>query len=316
MDANSKNLVEDANIIDPKIQSILGTDKVRDTVIAIADEVGLQSVLQIRKLSKSVLYLFQKKISLDNYSYVLQNELEVDEKTALKAAVYVVKSFVVPHVSDFFPKGEEYYQKLLQTAKARGVDFSRRAKPAAPAAAKSGDDKSRESDEGKAAAVEGETTSVAASKNTPSTLPVAPQPANKIAPQMTDIKPATATTAKVVTKEVSAAPAEFQFASVADLKSASPRILDQEPADATKLIARFKEEIQDIANKSGATRPQIVAGWKESQIYKTYVDMGNDSLQQGKNIQETAAFRKAAGKPYLTEAQFNAVSEISRLLLH
>jgi hypothetical protein len=100
-----------------------------------------------------------------------------------------------------------------------------------------------------------------------------------------------------------------------DLSKLSPRALDYEGQDETKMIGRLKQEIQNIANTSGAKRAEIIETWKQSNLYHTYVDMGNDSMQKNKGIMEVSAFRKTEGKPYLTEPQFHAVSEISRLLL-
>lgn len=294
------------NKITDEVFEILGSDHVSDLVLKIAEKVGLDLENQLEKFSRSIFMVVSKKISLENYPFLIQSELDVDEKTAYQLAVYVGKSFLVDN-KKIFPEIDEYYQKWLAKAKALGVDFSRRAKP--ETAAKTEEKKAQPAVPEKTVSEKKTVAPATADKNAAAPA-VTSQPAKKNPPQMADIKPAAAP------KKESSAPAEFQFASAADLRSASPRILDQEPADAAKLIARFKEEIQDIANKSGATRPQIVAAWKDSQIYQAYVDMGNDSLQQGKNIEETAAFRKASGKPYLTEPQFNAVSEISRLLLH
>lgn len=108
---------------------------------------------------------------------------------------------------------------------------------------------------------------------------------------------------------------QFQLRSVDDLINVPPATLAKEPDDEKQLVGRFKQEIQDIANYSGAKRTDIVAGWKKSQIYHTYIEMGNDSIQQGKPISDVMVFRKTSGKPYLSENQFHAISEVSRLLL-
>lgn len=139
----------------------------------------------------------------------------------------------------------------------------------------------------------------------PVPAPVAPK---KVIPPATPVKPAPPVASKPKLDE-------FQLRTVDDLINVPAATLQKEPDDEKKLVGRFKQEIQDIANHSGAKRTEIVAGWKKSQIYQAYIEMGNDSIQQGKPIGDVMAFRKAAGKPYLTENQFHAVSEISRLLL-
>ncbi len=139
------------------------------------------------------------------------------------------------------------------------------------------------------------------------------RPVKRIVPPATPVKPIASV--PVPMKEEKPKPEQFQLRTVEDLINVPAIALAGEPDDEKKLVGRFKQEIQDIANYSGATRADITAGWKKSQIYHTYIEMGNDSIQQGKPIGDVTAFRKTAGKPYLTENQFHAVSEISRLLL-
>jgi len=330
MKNDSQNLVNAPVEIPQNVREILSTDETRDRVIAIADETVLEKVADVDKFSRTILFLFLHKISLENYPYILQNELGVDEKTAFRIATYVGKVFLVPHVSNFFPKGEEYFQKWLGKAKAMGVDFSRRTKTESETTtpdATSG--KSADADEPESPAADtSKNTETATDKDGNNLTPTEPAPTQEAkkpaGPAIADIKPAPAERSKkssVPAPQTGSSPSskkgpdKLQLEKPADLEAVSPRVLDAEPADAGKMTARLKEEIQDIANKSGASRPEIVEAWKKSRLYHVYIEMGNDSMQQGKSIPEVAAARKAGGNSYLTEPQFNAVSEISRLLL-
>ncbi|GEM_PF-3771585 len=328
MGEDSKILLADNLEIPEKVRVILSTDETRDKVIAIADEVKLEKATDVAKFSRSILLLFLKRISLDNYPYVLQNELGVDEKTALKMATYVGKVFLVPHQEDYFPEAEEYFQKWLAQAKSMGVDFTRRQQPAKEQPeAKPAPEPEPKSEPQAELVPESEPKSEPAKVQSAATAagvvaaakPQVSPPKDTTPPPVSDIKPAErkgpAPVPRSAAPEPAKSPATLQLTTTADLENISPRVLDVEPPDAGKLTDRLKEEIQDIANKSGASRSDIVAAWKKSQLYHAYIDMGNDSMQQGKSITETAAFRKAAGKPYLSEPQFNAISEVSRLLL-
>ncbi|MFC1721501.1 hypothetical protein ACFL0Z_01155 [Patescibacteria group bacterium] len=301
--------------IDPKITAVLGGEEVTDQVLAIADEMDFANT-QVAKFSESILFLFQKKISLENYPYVLQNELGINEAEALKAATYVGKMFIVPHAYDFFPDGEEYFKKWLQEAKTKGVDFSRRSqvsKSTSPTELTTAS-----ASESVPVSVK-EEMEAPADQETSISKPVAgvaASPKSSTLSTTADIRPVKrSVTTSTPAKPAAAAPAVLKLTSVAALENISPRALDQEPPDPGKLTDRLKQEIQNIANASGAKRSDIIAAWKKSQLYHAYIDMGNDSMQQGKSIPEVTALRKAEGKPYLTESQFHAISDVSRLLL-
>ncbi|EKD49110.1 MAG: hypothetical protein ACD_63C00262G0001 [uncultured bacterium] len=107
----------------------------------------------------------------------------------------------------------------------------------------------------------------------------------------------------------------FSLSTVDDLKNVMPEALVSAPQDYAGLLKRMKNEIQNIANMSKAGRVEIIEAWRESNLYKTYIEIGNESMQQDKNIAEIAAFRKVSSKPYLTETQFHVMADISKLLL-
>lgn len=288
--ANTGNIQVSLSEISPPVRAILDDQQTADRILAIAEENKLSGP-PVRLLARSVLLLFSKRISPDHYLYLLQNELKVSPKKALDLACFVGHAFIVPH-PEIFPDGQKVYNAWL---KQRGgkmpdprvstgqpvrpipttSDIRRPVKPRQPA--------------------------------TPAGGPA------RIVPPATTVKP----TPPVPPPAIPEKPKldQFQLRSVDDLINVPPITLAREPDDEKQLVGRFKQEIQDIANYSGAKRTEIIAGWKKSQIYHTYIEMGNDSIQQGKPISDIMAFRKAGGKPYLSEIQFHAISEVSRLLL-
>lgn len=107
---------------------------------------------------------------------------------------------------------------------------------------------------------------------------------------------------------------KFVLNSLEDLENIPVRSLDLVAGDTEALKAELKKQIQNIANVERVNKGDIVQSWKQSKIYKAYVEMGNDSMQQGKSIPEVVTWRKASSNDYLTEDQFHAVADVSRLL--
>jgi hypothetical protein len=66
-----------------------------------------------------------------------------------------------------------------------------------------------------------------------------------------------------------------------------------------------------LVSVSPLDRIKALSFWKESDLYKLYIEMGRESMAQDKSIKELAEERKAQIKPYLTEEEFEAVTEIS-----
>lgn len=282
--ANTGNIQISLSEISPPVRAILGDQQTADRILAIAEENKLSGP-PVRLLARSVLLLFAKRVSPDHYLYLLQNELKVPPKKALDLACFIGHAFIIPH-PEIFPEGQKVYQAWL---KQRGGKMpNSKASVGQPA------------------------------RPIPTTSDIR-RPVKRVVPPATPVKPTAsrpeAAEGSPPVKEEKPTIEQFQLRTVDDLINVLPATLAKEPDDEKQLVGRFKQEIQDIANYSGAKRTDIAAGWKQSQLYHTYIEMGNESIQQGKPISDVMAFRKTSGKPYLSENQFHAISEVSRLLL-
>ena len=279
--------VNDTNKIEVKddeipsdVRAVLSSPKVGDSIVQIGEEFNF-SPRQVRTLSKSVLLIFVGKISLDNFPYFLAKELGIEEKEAGQVAMFIGKFFITKNLKHF-PDGEKFYRDWVSKYKQRSVGMK----------------------------IDNTSPNTTADiRPVLKKIPKAPPPPPLPAVSKTNVR----SEAEVTPKSI--APVTLKLGKLEDLENISARALDHEAQDESNLVDRLKTEIQNIANTSGAKRADIATSWKKSKLYKTYVNAGNESMQQNKNVAEVATFNKTAGKPYLTEPQFNAISEVSRLLL-
>lgn len=89
------------------------------------------------------------------------------------------------------------------------------------------------------------------------------------------------------------------------------RRLGQGAGDATKKVL---EKLQHLQQESFSLWADAVAGWRQSEVYRLYLDMGRESLEENVTIDKVVQHRAAAGKPYLSEHEFNALADMNRRL--
>ncbi len=81
------------------------------------------------------------------------------------------------------------------------------------------------------------------------------------------------------------------------------------PLDSARVIT---EKINSLlAEASPLDKIKALAFWKESNLYKLYIEMGRESMAQGISVKELAEKRRAEGKPFLSHEEFEAIVEIS-----
>ncbi len=80
------------------------------------------------------------------------------------------------------------------------------------------------------------------------------------------------------------------------------------PKQATQSI---KDKIDLLGEESLEKKSKAIQAWKESKIYKLYLKIGEESINQGKSISKIIKKRKENNKPTLTEQEFNAVLSLN-----
>ena len=79
-------------------------------------------------------------------------------------------------------------------------------------------------------------------------------------------------------------------------------------------ILKIQEKINLLAEDSLVKKAEGIKAWKESEINKLYLEIGEESINKGKSIEETINERQKEGQKTLTEEEFNAVVELNQKL--
>lgn len=83
---------------------------------------------------------------------------------------------------------------------------------------------------------------------------------------------------------------------------------------ATDTAKRLLEKFDHYQKESFALWAQALAGWRQSEVYRVYLDMGRQSLDQGVPMTEVVKQRAASGQPYLSEHEFMTIADLNRRL--
>jgi hypothetical protein len=81
---------------------------------------------------------------------------------------------------------------------------------------------------------------------------------------------------------------------------------------AQRLLDKFKH----LQKESFAVWAEAVAGWRQSDVYQLYLQMGRDSMEKGIPMSQVIADRGRQGQPYLSEHEFTILADLNRHLLN
>ena len=79
-------------------------------------------------------------------------------------------------------------------------------------------------------------------------------------------------------------------------------------------ILKVQGKIDLLAEDSLIKKDEGIKAWKESEVNKLYLEIGEESINKGKSIEETINERQKEGKKTLTKEEFNAVVELNQKL--
>lgn len=77
-----------------------------------------------------------------------------------------------------------------------------------------------------------------------------------------------------------------------------------------RLLAKFVE----LQRESFTMWAEALSGWRHSEVYQLYLDMGRQSLEQATSISDVIKQRAAANELYLSEHEFTALADFNRQL--
>lgn len=77
---------------------------------------------------------------------------------------------------------------------------------------------------------------------------------------------------------------------------------------------KIEEKVMLLEEDSLTQKAEGIIAWKQSEVYRLYLDIGNDSMAQGKSVQEVIESRSLEGKPALSGEEFNAIADLNKRL--
>ncbi|MBI3291146.1 hypothetical protein HYZ76_02575 [Candidatus Falkowbacteria bacterium] len=89
------------------------------------------------------------------------------------------------------------------------------------------------------------------------------------------------------------------------------RRLGKSPDEA---IDNILNKIQLLDEESFVKKAQAIKAWKESEVHKLYLDLGDQSMEARKPMAEIIKQRQNAGQPTLTEEEVEAIIELNQKL--
>ncbi|MBU4369404.1 hypothetical protein KKG58_01425 [Patescibacteria group bacterium] len=79
-------------------------------------------------------------------------------------------------------------------------------------------------------------------------------------------------------------------------------------------VQKIEDKINLLAEESLVKKSEGIKAWKDSEINNLYLDIGAESIDQGKPVTEIILQRQQKGLPTLTEEEFNSVVELNQKL--
>ena len=79
-------------------------------------------------------------------------------------------------------------------------------------------------------------------------------------------------------------------------------------------MLKVKGKIDLLAEDSLVKKAEGIKAWKESEVNRLYLEIGEESINKGKSVKETINERQKGGRKTLTEAEFNAVVGLNKSL--
>lgn len=81
-----------------------------------------------------------------------------------------------------------------------------------------------------------------------------------------------------------------------------------------EVAKKIQDKINLLAEESLVKKSEGIKAWKGSEVNQLYLDIGVESINQGKSVNEIISQRKQQNKPTLSEEEFNAVVELNQKL--
>ena len=105
----------------------------------------------------------------------------------------------------------------------------------------------------------------------------------------------------------------IEISSHNDIAGISPSSLRQLADDPHQAAEKIKQQVFKLIGASPQEKSLAKEAWQKSPLYKLYIIMGEESMKSRKPIKEVSQELKNSNRPNLSEKEFKAVVEISRI---
>ncbi|MFA7662501.1 MAG: hypothetical protein WCX88_01115 [Patescibacteria group bacterium] len=79
-------------------------------------------------------------------------------------------------------------------------------------------------------------------------------------------------------------------------------------------VTKISKRIAVLEGESLIKKAEGIKAWKQSEVYRLYQEMGQESLMSGSKITEIIVKRQQAKKPYLSQEEFDAIGNLNKSL--
>ncbi len=77
---------------------------------------------------------------------------------------------------------------------------------------------------------------------------------------------------------------------------------------------KLKDKFDALAKESYSLRVQGIVGWRQSPLFKLYLNIGGESMNSRQPISAVIGQRQQRGEPVLTDQEFSVIADLNRLL--
>jgi len=79
---------------------------------------------------------------------------------------------------------------------------------------------------------------------------------------------------------------------------------------------KIKHKISLLQDESFEKRAQGIKAWHSSEVYKNYLELGKQSMEQGKSVQEIVKEKQSHNEPSLSFEEFEVIADLNKSLAY
>lgn len=99
---------------------------------------------------------------------------------------------------------------------------------------------------------------------------------------------------------------ELKFLNLTELRRIGTNPLDN--------ISRIKDKIESLEEESFNKKVEGIKAWRQSPLYNMYVEIGRQSMEEGKSISQVIAQRQQRGDDTLSQSEFERITDLNQEL--